>query len=221
MGRTDHKARAFLFPLLIVLFMNSKVQLRHILALFAAFFVCHLPILLDGQGFLNVISRYYWQLDVARWETVGLSDNMPNAYELMLVASTREFSGMGLYLGIASALLVVTALLRTKKTLTGEILLLSALLLACGLPLVLPQMNARCLYLAIMLGFAAASNARRMTAVSLMEFVSLCAYMKSIFNFDVVPMMALSLLAIAAAILILLELVKAIRVNANEEALRA
>jgi len=109
---------AFLFPLLIVLFMNNRVQLRHILALLAAFLLCHLPILLDGQGLLNVISRYYWQLDVARWETVGLSDNMPNVYELMLVASTREFSGMGLYLGIASALLVVTALLRVNSALT-------------------------------------------------------------------------------------------------------
>jgi len=209
---------AFLFPLLIVLFMNSRVQLRHILALLAAFFICHAAILIDGQGLLNVISRYYWQLDVARWETVGLTDSMPNVYALMLVASTREFSGMGLYLGIASSLLVVTALLRTKKPLDNDLLLLSALLLACGLPLVLPQMNARCLYLAIMLGFACAGNARRMTAVSLMEFVSLCAYMKSIFSFDVVPMMALALLAIAAATLVLLEMVKALRVEGHKEA---
>lgn len=209
---------AFLFPLLIVLFMNNRVQLRHVIALIAVYFLCHLPVLLDGQGVMNVISRYYWQLDVARWETVGLSDNMPNVYELMLVASTREFSGMGLYLGIASALLVVAALLRTKKPMTNDILLLSALLLACGLPLVLPQMNARSLYLAIMLGFACAGNARRMTAVALMEFVSLCVYMKSIFNFDVVHIMILSLLAIAAAVLVLLELVKAIRVEKIEEA---
>ena len=209
---------AFLFPLLIVLFMGNRVQLRHLFALIAAFFLCHLPVLLDGQGLMNVITRYAMQLDVARWETVGLSDNMPNVYELMLVASTREFSGMGLYLGIASALLTVTALLRMKKPMTSDILLLSALLLACGLPLVLPQMNARSLYLAIMLGFACAGNARRMTAAALMEFVSLCAYMKSIFSFDVVPMMALSLLAIAAAVLVLLELVKAIRVEENKEA---
>jgi len=212
---------AFLFPLLIVLFMMRRVQLRHVLALLAVYFLCHLPVLLDGQGVMNVISRYAMQLEEARWGTVRLSDNMPNVYKLMLVASTREFSGMGLYLGIASALLVVAALLRMKKPMNHDILLLSALLLACGLPLILPQMNARSLYLAIMLGFACAGNARRMTAAALMEFVSLCAYMKSIFNFDVVPMMALSLLAIAAAILVLLELVKAICVNENEEALGA
>ena len=197
------------------------MQLRHVAALIAAYFLCHLPVLLDGQGVMNVISRYAMQLDVARWETVGLSDNMPNVYKLMLVASTREFSGMGLYQGIASALLVVAALLRMKKPINNDILLLSALLLACGLPLILPQMNARSLYLAIMLGFVCAGNARRMTAAALMEFVSLCAYMKSIFNFDVVHVMILSLLAIAAATLVLLELVKAIRVDESKEALCA
>ena len=197
------------------------MQLRHVAALIAAYFLCHLPVLLDGQGVMNVISRYAKQLDVARWETVGLSDNMPNVYKLMLVASTREFSGMGLYQGIASALLVVAALLRMKKPINNDILLLSALLLACGLPLILPQMNARSLYLAIMLGFVCAGNARRMTAAALMEFVSLCAYMKSIFNFDVVHVMILSLLAIAAATLVLLELVKAIRVDESKEALCA
>lgn len=202
---------AFLFPLLIVLFMNEKVQLRHMLALVVAFFACHAAILIDGQGVMNVITRYAMQLDDARWGSVGLSDNMPGAYSLMLVASVREFSGMGLYLGIASALLVVTALLRAKKPLGRDCLLLAGLLLACGLPLVLPQMNARSLYLAILLGFAAASNARRLMAVALLEFVSLCAYMKSIFNTDVFPMMALSLLAIAAAVLVLLELVKSLR----------
>ena len=208
---------AFLFPLLIVLFMKDRVQLRHILALIAAAFVCQIAIVLDGQGIMSMIMRYPTQLENARWE-LGLSDNMPGVYELMLVASTREFSGMGLYLGIAGALLVVGALLRTKRVLTGDVMLLSALLLACGLPLILPQMNARSLYLAAMLAFACAGNACRMAAAGLIEFVSLCAYMKAIFAFDVVHIMILALLAIAAAVLVMVELFEIIFVKKNEEA---
>ena len=67
-------------------------------------------------------------------------------------------------LGIACALVVVGAQLRAKRRMTGDALLLSALLLACGLPLVLPQMNARSLYLAGRLAFACAGNCRRMIA---------------------------------------------------------
>ena len=208
---------AFLFPLLIVLFMKNRVQLRHVLALIAAAFVCQIAIVLDGQGVMNMIMRYPTQLENARWD-IGLSDGMPNVYKLMLVASTREFSGMGLYLGIAGALLVVGALLRTRRALTGDVLLLSALLLACGLPLILPQMNARSWYLAGMLAFAAAGNARRMIAAGLIEFVSLCAYMTAIFAFDVVHVMILALLAIACAVLVLLELFDAIFVKKSEGA---
>ena len=211
---------AFLFPLLIVLFMKNRVQLRHILALAAAAFLCQIAIVLDGQGLTSLVTRYAMQLEDARWE-LGLSDGMPNVYKLMLVASTREFSGMGLYLGIASAMLVVAALLRTRRELTNDTLLLGALLLACGLPLILPQMNARCWYLAGMLAFACASNARRMIAAGLIEFISLCAYMASIFGFDVVPAIPLALLAIAVAVLVLMELLDAILTKKDGEALRA
>jgi len=208
---------AFLFPLLIVLFMKNRVQLRHVLALAAAAFLCQIAIVLDGQGVLNMIQRYAVQLENARWD-LGLSDNMPNVYMLMNVASVREFSGMGLYLGIASALLVVGALLRTHREVSGDVLTLSALLLACGLPLILPQMNARSLYLAGMLAFACAGNWRRMLCAGLIEFVSLCAYMKAIFAFDVVNMNVLALLAIAVAVLVMLELFEIIFVKKHEEA---
>ena len=211
---------AFLFPLLIVLFMKNRVQLRHVFMLAAAAFVCQIAIVLDGQGVMSMIQRYAVQLENARWG-VGLTDNMPNVYSLMSVASVREFSGMGLYLGIASAMLVVCALLRTNRKLTGDVYVLSALLLACGLPLVLPQMTARSLYLAGMLAFACAGNKRRMIAAGLLELISLCAYMKGIFSVDIAPMTVLALLAIGAALLVMLELFDVIFVKKNEEAQQA
>lgn len=208
---------AFLFPLLIVLFMKNRVQIRHMLALAAAAFVSQIAILLDGQGLYALISRYAVQLENVRWSEAGLSDNMPGVYKLMSVASVREFSGMGLYLGIACALLVICALLRSRRALDTDTLMLAGLLLACGLPLVLPQMNARCLYLAGMLAFACAGSARRMIAAGLIELISLCAYMVSIFNAEVMPMVPLSLLAIAAAVLVFLELLDSLT-GAGKEA---
>ena len=208
---------AFVFPLLIVLFMKNRVQLRHVLALAAAAFLCQIAIVLDGQGVYALISRYAQQLEEARW-SVGLADNAPGVYALMTVASTREFSGMGLYLGIACALLVVTALLRTRRSLTADTLGLAALLLACGLPLILPQMNARSLYLAGMLAFAMAGNGRRLLIAGLLELISLCCYMQAIFSHAIVPMTVLSLAAIGVAVLVLLELLKALGCDAQEEA---
>jgi len=209
---------AFLFPLLIVLFMDNKVQLRHILALALAAFLCQIAIVLDGQGIMSMITRYALQLEEARGGEVGLSDCAPGVYGLMRIASVREFSGMGLYFGIACALLTVTALLRSRKPLTSDAYAVAALLLACGLPLVLPQMNARSLYLATMLAFACAGNARRMIAAGLLEFVSICSYMMGIFNSEVIPMIPMSLMAIAAAVLVLLELLPLIGADKRGEA---
>lgn len=210
---------AFVFPLLIVLFMDRKVSLRHLLALSAAALLGQLAILLDGQGIESLIGRYDTQLATAR-ETIGLTDNGAGVFGLMKVASVREFSGLGLYIGIACALLVVLALLRAKRPLTGDALLLGALLLAAGLPLVLPQVNARSLYLAGLLAFAAAGNARRMAAALILELVSLCSYMNAIFSVEIMPIQALSMLAIAAAVLILLELLAALGIGQRGDGLR-
>ena len=200
---------AFLFPLLLPLFMRGKVSLRHLLALAAAAVAVQAAILLDRQGFAALLARYAGQLASAR-ESIGLGDNAPGVFGLMNVASVREFSGMGLYFGIAAALMIALALLRAKGTPSPDAWLLGAWLLAAALPLLLPQMNARCLYLATLLGFALAKNARRAAALAILEFVSLCGYMKSIFGVEFLPIAFLSLLAIGAAALLFAELTDAL-----------
>jgi len=206
---------AFLFPLLIVLFMNRRVNLTHILTLAAAAFLSQIAFVIDGQGVATVFNRYAEQIAIAK-ETFGLADNAPGVYSLMNVASVREFSGMGLYLGIAAALLIVAALLRARRRLTGETYLITALLLACGLPLILPQMTARSLYLAGMLAFCCAGNGKRFAVALVLELVSFCSYMQSIFNVTVMPMSVLSLIAIGVAAVVAVELISLI--SSPEEA---
>lgn len=198
---------AFIFPVLLVLFLEGRVSLRHLLAIAVSFIAVHVPMLLDGQGFASILGRYAAQIELVS-ESAGLADNAPGVYGLMSIASVREFSGMGLYFGIACALLVVLTMLRAKKPLSERAMLLGAWLLAAGLPLILPQMNARCLYLAGLLGFALARSREEMAAALTLEAVSLCCYMKAIFGAEVLPMTALSLLAIAAAVLVALSLLR-------------
>ena len=208
---------AFLFPLLIVMFMNRKVSLRHLLVLFAAFVLSQMAFVLDGQGIAPIFTRYAQQLEMARYGDVGLADNAPGVFGLMIIASVREFSGMGLYFGIACALLVVFAMLRARGPLDKDTMLLAALLLALGLPLVLPQMNARSLYLAGMLAFAAANSPKRLFVAGLLELISICTYTAAIFNAPVLPIQVLSLLAIGAAVVVALELIEKLK-NAPLEA---
>ena len=180
---------AFLFPLLLVFFMKGKVSIRHLLA-----------------GLAAVFGRYAQQINEMAYEGAGLADHAAGVYSLMTVASVREFSGMGMYLGFACALLVAFALIHAHADVDADTLLLAGLLLAAGLPLILPQMNARSLYLAGMLAFACAGSARRLAIAGVLELISLCSYMEAIFNCTIIPMNVLSLMAIACATVILLEL---------------
>ena len=173
---------------------------------FIRFVLAQAAFLLDGQGLTAVFGRYAQQIEAISYEGAGLADHAPGVYSLMTVASVREFSGMGMYLAFASALLVAFALIHERRETDADTLLLAALLLAAGLPLILPQMNARCLYLAGMLAFACVNGARRLAIAIVLELISLCSYMEAIFSFTVIPMNVLSLLAIACAAALALEL---------------
>lgn len=197
---------AFLFPLMLVFFMKGRVSIRHLLAGLAAYVLMQAAFLADGQGLAAVFGRYAQQIEQISYEGAGLADHAPGVYSLMSVASVREFSGMGMYLGFAAALLVVFALLHAHREPDADTLLLAALLLAAGLTLILPQMNARSLYLAGMLAFACVSNGRRLAAAIVLELISLCSYIEAIFSYTVIPMEVLSLMAIACAVVLALEL---------------
>ena len=197
---------AFLFPLLLVFLMKGKVSLRHLLAGLTAFVLMQAAFLADGQGFEAVFGRYAQQIEEMAYEGAGLADHAAGVYSLMTIASVREFSGMGMYLGFACALLVAFALIHTRREPDMDTLLLAALLLAAGLPLILPQMNARSLYLAGLLAFACAGSARRLAVAGVLELISLCSYMEAIFGYTIIPMNVLSLMAIACAVVVWLEL---------------
>lgn len=49
-------------------------------------------------------------------------------------------------------------------------------------------------------------SARRLAIAGVLELISLCSYMEAIFNCTIIPMNVLSLMAIACATVILLEL---------------
>ena len=140
----------------------------------------------------------------------GLASHAPSVYHLMTVASVREFSGMGLYLGIACALLIAFLLIRHTPR-SRDTWLTAALLLSCGLPVILPQMNARCLYLAGLLSLTRLGKPLHCLQAAALEVISLCSYMEAIFSgntqlVSMLPMPVLSLLLIAVSLSLAWEL---------------
>ena len=141
----------------------------------------------------------------------GLASHAPSVYSLMSIASVREFSGMGRYLGYATALLIVFAMIRSRRALDADAQLSAAMILCCALPLILPQANPRFLYLAGLLSLTRLRGALRILEAALLELVSFCSVLEAIFSTDallasVLPMTVLSLLAILVACMVAWEL---------------
>ena len=62
------------------------------------------------------------------------------------------------------------------------------MLLACGLPLILPQMNARMLFLAGLIALSRLDSPLRAVQAALLETVSVCCYVEAIFSSDAVAL---------------------------------
>ena len=131
----------------------------------------------------------------------------PGIYGLMNIASVREFSGMGMFLSFACALLFALALTK-RGPITDRGYVSAALVLCIGLPLILPQMNARGLYLAGLLSLTLVQDWKGALVALILETVSLCGYMAAIFNNTILPLTVLSLMGIGlmlAAVVLFLD----------------
>ncbi len=205
-----------LAPLMIPLYMKKRIALWHPLCGLAGYVIPQIPFLLDGQGWEAVFGRYAVQIQDFTYEGAGLTDHAAGVFGLMNIASYREFSGMGMYFAFACAL-IVAALLITSRVEGERVWLLSALLLCCGLPLVLPQQTARSLFMAGMLSLTLVDTREGVLTALALEVVSLCCYLAAIFNLEVLPLSVLSLLAIGAATFTAVRLVDALKEGARHE----
>lgn len=124
----------------------------------------------------------------------------------MTVASVREFSGMGMYLAFASALLVAFALIHARRE-PGRGHAAAGGAAAGGRSAADSAADERAL--PVSGGHAGLCLRKRHAAAGdchCAGIVSLCSYMEAIFSFTVIPMNVLSLLAIACAAALALEL---------------
>ena len=97
------------------------------------------------------------------------------------------------------ALILAMAMVR-RGPLSTEQWIRCAILLAFGLPMILPQMNVRMHYLAFLLALTDARNLRGIAIAMLIELISLLGYMKGIFGSEVIPVLVLSLISLALTV---------------------
>ena len=146
----------FLIPVFFALLLCGKLKLWHLPVFPAAYLVAVSPALFAGKPFKDVILFY-----VSSASTVGngLNYNSPSIFSLpcfYLMEDKEQAARLGTILAMALCVLFAVVFLLRRKKIDDRSVLFAALLLSCGIPLLLPHMHDRYFYFVDVLTLAVA-----------------------------------------------------------------
>ena len=165
----------FLLPILAVFWFQGRFKLRHFL-LFSVFYVLLvLPAVLLGKPFVETLTLYASQTGSIG---SGLNYNSPSIYAFFrTVADEKAASTLGLYGAFAWLILVLALCFRFRGRMGSRALLAASLLLALGIPFLLPHMHDRYFFFSDVLSVVVAFACwRALAAAPLAQFASLLGY---------------------------------------------
>ena len=167
----------FLIPLWCVLWYSGRVRFKHLLLFPLSYFATILPALLLGKPLVDILGVYFNQMGLYNDR---LTLNAPSLYAL--IPYGVEVNGpLWSKVGVAAAFAFVLGLLGwlffRRGRLTDEHILTAALLLAIGVPLLLPHMHDRYFFLADVLAVIwCCSDIRRCPVPVAVQTASLGGY---------------------------------------------
>ena len=165
----------FIIPVFFILLLAKKLRWRQLLVFPAAYIVFMLPALLAGRPFVETMTLYFAQAG-----TVGdaMNYNAPSLTSMFQWSGNTE-SWSTLLIAAAFALVLASYAVAAvkRRELDDTVLLGFALLLAMGIPYLLPHMHDRYFFISGVLALVLAFRDRRFFPIPLLaELASLHCY---------------------------------------------
>lgn len=165
----------FILPVCAVLWMQGKFKWYHFLVFPAVYVLLVLPAVIIGRPFMDTVLLYFGQTGSIG---TGLNYNSPSVFALIRdVADTDAASKAGIVGAFAYMLAVLGVCFIGRRRLNDKAVFAAAVLLAVGIPFLLPHMHDRYFYAADILTLALAfAFPVYFPAALLTEFASLLGY---------------------------------------------
>ena len=165
----------FIIPVFFILLLAKKLRWRQLLVFPAAYIVFMLPALLAGRPFVETMTLYFAQAG-----TVGdaMNYNAPSLTSMFQWSGNTE-SWSTLLIAAAFALVLASYVVAAvkRRELDDTVFLGFALLLAMGIPYLLPHMHDRYFFISGVLALVLAFRDRRFFPIPLLaELASLHCY---------------------------------------------
>ena len=165
----------FVMPVLAILWMQGKFKLRHFFIFPIAYVVLVLPAVLLGRPFLDTITLYFSQTGSIG---SGLNYNSPSVFGIFWNVQNEVLaSKLAIISAFVFMLLILLICYVNRSGLSSRAMLAAAVLLAVGIPFLLPHMHDRYFFAGDILTVVLAFACWKYAAVApLCQFASLLGY---------------------------------------------
>ena len=131
----------FIFPFLVILWVNKKVDLKHFLWIPALYFLSIVPAWIAGRPLMDLINIYMAQGAQDVW---SLSIKWPNIYQIIgNQFFLLEYASAGTWLILGILMVILYAMAQNRYRITNEFIVQMALFFAILTPWFLPHMHER------------------------------------------------------------------------------
>ena len=131
----------FIFPFLVILWVNKKVDLKHFLWIPALYFLSIVPAWIAGRPLMDLINIYMAQGAQDVW---SLSIKWPNIYQIIGTQFfLLEYASAGTWLILGILMIILYAMAQKRYRITNEFIVQMALFFAILTPWFLPHMHER------------------------------------------------------------------------------
>ena len=131
----------WLVPMLVILWVNKKVDLKHFLWLPVNYFIGIIPAWIAGRPLLDLLTIYISQTEAEGWSLALKSSNI--YYLIGETGFIDEYHTAGVWLSLAVFMIVLYYIGRKKLKINAEFILLLGGFVGLLAPFFLPQMHER------------------------------------------------------------------------------
>ena len=194
----------FVLPLILIFMFSGGYKPIHLVAIPVTYLLLILPALSIGKPFWETILIYYTQAKTAPAE---LSMNAPNLCavfsEISHLYESAAVAKASISLAALYSLTLIVKAYAMRKNISDRTILIFAILLAVGVPFLLPHMHERYFYIAEMLSIIYAAMTGKYIIPLLLQLAAINSYYAAMTSTILLPMTCGAAMIVAATLLML------------------
>ncbi|GLV58056.1 hypothetical protein KDH_48900 [Dictyobacter sp. S3.2.2.5] len=196
---------AFLFPLLLLLWMKQEISIKHLMMIPAAYLLMIFPAFLAGRPLTDLLTVYL----AATSDVPYITLNAANFWEWFPNSQFSILHQSGLILALACALLLCLVVYMRHPKMSNRLLVMLAFIFALCVPFFLPQMHERYFYTADIMSVIYACYIPRQFYLAIgVQLASLFSYAPFLFGITVINLSLLAFITLGAMIVTISALIR-------------